>query len=132
MSTAPLPDETRRQARTRALEVLDAAPEPLFESVTRAAALVAGKSVALADLRADRLPADLNPEQKAILLELGKVADLAVEQRSIALERNAALAREIATERDLRRGAQECRPQQVAGVVRELVHARRDDSSQTT
>jgi diguanylate cyclase (GGDEF)-like protein/PAS domain S-box-containing protein len=107
MSTAPLPDETRRLARTRALEVLDGAPEPLFASVMKAASIVAGKSMALTDLRADRLPPDLTAEQKTILMELGKVADLAVEQRSIALERNAALAREIATERDLRRGAQE-------------------------
>lgn len=107
MPTAPPPDTTRRMARLRTLAVLDSAPEPLFESIVRAASLVAGRSMALTDLTTDRLPAHLTAEQKAIFVELSAVARLAAEQRAVALERNAALAREITTERDLRRGAQE-------------------------
>ena len=107
MPTAPPPDDVRHLARLRALAILDSAPEPLFESIARTASLVAGNALALTDLIADRLPAHLTGQQRAILLELGNVADLAAEQRSMALERNAALAREITTERDLRRGAQE-------------------------
>lgn len=63
--------------------------------------------MALSDLVDDHLPADLTDAQKAILSELSHVAELAAEQRSMAFERNAALAREITTERDLRRDAQE-------------------------
>lgn len=107
MPTAPPPDEARQLARLRALAVLDSAPEPLFESVIHAASLVAGQTMALTELIADRLPPHLTTQQKDILTELGKVAELAAEQRSVALERNAALAREITTERDLRRGAQQ-------------------------
>lgn len=55
----------------------------------------------------DRVPRELSPEQREILIELGNIVGLALEQRAVAVERSAALAREIATERDLRRTAQE-------------------------
>lgn len=107
MPTAPPPEQVPRMERLRTLAVPDNAPEPLFEGIARIASLVAGRPIALADLTAHRLPAHLTTEQIAILAELTRVAELAAEQRAVALERNAALAREITTERDLRRGAQE-------------------------
>jgi diguanylate cyclase (GGDEF)-like protein/PAS domain S-box-containing protein len=79
----------------------------LFESLLRAASMVAGKPMTLTDLAAACSQATFDARQKAILAELAKVADLVVEQRTLAVERNAELTREITTERDLRRGAQE-------------------------
>ncbi len=51
MSPAPLPpDEAQRLARLRALAVLDSAPEPMFESLARLAAQIAGTPIALVSL----------------------------------------------------------------------------------
>jgi PAS domain S-box-containing protein len=44
------PDEAERLARLRALAVLDSAPEPLFDSLTRLAAQIAGTPIALVTL----------------------------------------------------------------------------------
>ncbi|MET0936104.1 MAG: PAS domain S-box protein, partial [Luteibacter sp.] len=55
----------------------------------------------------DTVPRELDQAQRDILAELGNIVGLALEQRAVAVERSAALAREIATERDLRRTAQE-------------------------
>lgn len=43
-------DETSRLARLRALAVLDTDAEPLFDALTRAAAAVTGRPIALISL----------------------------------------------------------------------------------
>jgi diguanylate cyclase len=49
--SAPLPaDEVQRLARLHALGILDSAPEPLFDSLTRLAAQIAGTPIALVSL----------------------------------------------------------------------------------
>lgn len=51
MTAARLPpDEIQRLARLRVLNVLDSAPEPLFDSLTRLAAQIAGTPIALISL----------------------------------------------------------------------------------
>ncbi len=79
----------------------------MFESLLRAASLVAGAPMTLADLAAAGSQEHFDVRQKTILAELAKVAELVLEQRTLDVERNAELAREITAERDLRRGAQE-------------------------
>lgn len=49
--SAPLPvDEVKRLARLQALAVLDTEAEPLFDALTRVAALVTGTPIALITL----------------------------------------------------------------------------------
>jgi diguanylate cyclase (GGDEF)-like protein/PAS domain S-box-containing protein len=55
----------------------------------------------------DHVPRELTQTQREILTDLGGLVGMALEQRAKAGERSAALAREIALERDLRRTAQE-------------------------
>jgi PAS domain S-box-containing protein len=52
--TALPPDEIQRLARLRALNVLDSAPEPLFDSFARLAAQIAGTPIALLSLIDDQ------------------------------------------------------------------------------
>jgi PAS domain S-box-containing protein len=55
MTAAALPaDEAQRLARLRALSVLDSAPEPLFDSLARMAAQIAGTPIALVSLVDDK------------------------------------------------------------------------------
>nr|WP_063571301.1 diguanylate cyclase [Luteibacter rhizovicinus] len=55
----------------------------------------------------DHVPRELTPTQRDILATLAGLVGMALEQRATAVERNAALAREVTLERDLRRTAQE-------------------------
>lgn len=55
----------------------------------------------------DHVPRELTDTQREILSTLAGLVGMALEQRATAVERNAALAREITLERDLRRTAQE-------------------------
>jgi len=55
----------------------------------------------------DHVPRELSETQRQILSTLAGLVGMALEQRATALERSAALAREIALERDLRRTAQD-------------------------
>lgn len=55
----------------------------------------------------DHVPRELTETQRQILATLAGLVGMALEQRATALERSAALAREIALERDLRRTAQD-------------------------
>jgi diguanylate cyclase (GGDEF)-like protein/PAS domain S-box-containing protein len=55
----------------------------------------------------DHVPRELTDTQRQILSTLAGLVGMALEQRATALERSAALAREIALERDLRRTAQD-------------------------
>ena len=55
----------------------------------------------------DHVPRELTESQREILAILAGLVGMALEQRATALERSAALAREIALERDLRRTAQD-------------------------
>ena len=50
MKAIPPPDEIQRLARLQALGVLDSAPEPLFDSLARLAAQIAGTPIALVSL----------------------------------------------------------------------------------
>ncbi|HVI53519.1 MAG TPA: diguanylate cyclase [Luteibacter sp.] len=55
----------------------------------------------------DHVPRHLTDTQREILTSLAAMVGMALEQRATAVERNAALAREITLERDLRHTAQE-------------------------
>jgi diguanylate cyclase (GGDEF)-like protein/PAS domain S-box-containing protein len=107
MRSAPLAaDEQRRLERLRALAVLDTAPEPFFDEIARVASLVTGSPTDLVSL-VGPLPGHLTDTQREILGTLAGLVGMALDQRETAGERNAALAREITLERDLRRSAEE-------------------------
>lgn len=107
MQPASLPaDEQRRLERLRALAVLDTAPEPFFDEIVRVATLVTGSPTNLVSL-VGAVPEELTATQREILATLAGLVGMALDQRETAGERNAALAREITLERDLRRSAEE-------------------------
>jgi diguanylate cyclase (GGDEF)-like protein/PAS domain S-box-containing protein len=109
MRAAPLPDAaSRRLERLRALIPLDTGPEPFFEDIARVASLVTGSPVTLVGLiDHEQIMTGLTETQREILTTLVDLVDVALEKRATALERNAALAREVTLERDLRRTTQE-------------------------